>query len=185
MTGFDTVVEILPHEVGVLAGGSLCFFPYETGSTLHGGPVKLDQLRRSVLFDETIGMDTEPIDVAKRTGNPVACHCPKQSVQGTRLLTEEIVGSIVGSRRLWNFIGWLWLDGMNQIGEQDSILDKKDRNIVPDDICCAFVSNNTLVGKSGLGIQDSTVISLVSIETNCEAVDITRRVDAAPAASNS
>lgn len=184
MTGFDTVVEILPHEVGVLASGSLCFFPYETGSTLHGGPVKLDQLRRSVVFDETIGMDTKPIDVAKGTGNPVACHCPKQSVQGTRLLTEEIVRSIVGSRRLWNFIGWLWLDSMNQIREKDSILDKKDRNIVPDDILCMLVSDIS-VGKSGLRIQDSTVISLVSIETNCEAVDIPRRVDAAPAASNS
>lgn len=80
-------------------------------------------------------MDTEPVNVAERPRDTVACHCPEEGMQSARLLAKEVISSVVRSSSLWYFIGWLWLDGMDEIWEQDSILDEEYGNVVSNEIC--------------------------------------------------
>ena len=79
-------------------------------------------------------MDTETIHVAIRSWDTVSSHCPEESVQSTRLLTEEVPCGIMSSGSLWNFFIWAWLDSMDQIWKQDGVLDEEDRYVIPHNI---------------------------------------------------
>lgn len=126
--------QILTDEIRVLARHLLSFLPDHTGFTLQRLPVELDQLSGALVVDEAEGMDTEAVDVSERTRYTVASHCPEQRVQRTGLLAEKVPGGIVGCCGLGDFIVATGLDSMNQVGEEDSILDEKDWNVIADEI---------------------------------------------------
>lgn len=79
-------------------------------------------------------MDTKTVNMPERTRDTVTSHGPKQSVQRTRLLAEEIPGRVVGCRGLRDFIVASGLDGVNQVWEENSILDEKDRDVIADKV---------------------------------------------------
>ena len=52
---------------------------------------------------------------------------------------NKIPERIVGRRRLRNFVVRFGFDGVNEVGKFHRVLNKKDRNIVSDQIIIAFV----------------------------------------------
>lgn len=61
-------------------------------------------------------------------------HGPQESVQGTRLLTEKVPGGIVRGGSLGDFIVAAGLDGVDEVGEKDGVLDEEDGDVVSNDI---------------------------------------------------
>ena len=126
--------QILTDEVRVLARHLLSFLPDHTGFPLQRLPMELDQLCGTLIVDEAEGMDSEAVDVPERTRDAVTSHCPEQRVQRTGLLAKEVPCGIVGCCGLGDLIVATGLDGLNQVREEDSVLDEKDRNVVADKI---------------------------------------------------
>lgn len=60
-------------------------------------------------------------------------------MKGRGLLAEEVPGGIVASRSLWHLAIGLGLDGVDEVGELDRILNEEDGNVVPHDIEVALV----------------------------------------------
>lgn len=96
--------------------------------------MELDQLGGTVIGHEAEGVHTKAVHVAERPGNAMARHSPEESVHGAGLLAEEVPGRVVGRRRLGDLIVAPGLDGMDQIGEEDGILDEEDGNVVAHNI---------------------------------------------------
>lgn len=130
----DVVVQILAQVIGVLASSRLGLFPDQTGTALQRRPVVLDQLRGAVVGHEAEGMDTETVEVTDRARDTMASHGPEERVQRTGLLAEKVVRCVVGSGSLGDFVDGVWLDGVDEVGEQNRILDEKDGDVVSDDI---------------------------------------------------
>lgn len=63
-----------------------------------------------------------------------AGHRPEQRVEGTRLGTEEVPSRIVGRSSLRYLVFGTRFDGMNQVGELDSILNEEDGDVVSNDV---------------------------------------------------
>lgn len=96
--------------------------------------MELDEFGVAGVGHKTEGVDTETIDVTERTGNSVTRHSPKDGVQGTWLATEEVPGRVMSSLGLGNLIIGTWLNGMDEIGEENSILNEKDGDVVANNI---------------------------------------------------
>ena len=45
----------------------------------------------------------------------------------------------MGRRGLWYFIMWFGLNSMDQIGKLDRVLDKKDRDVIANQIVVSFL----------------------------------------------
>src|ERR1700720_62090 len=52
---------------------------------------------------------------------------------------HEIPEGVVSRSRLWNFVVWLGLDRMDQVGKLDCVLDEEHRHIVADEVPDPFV----------------------------------------------
>lgn len=102
--------------------------------------MELDELGGAILSNEPESVHTEPIDVTERTRDTVTGHGPEQGVKSRGLLAKEIPGGVMGCGGLRDFTIALGLDGVDQVGELDGILDEKDGNVVTDDIKVALVS---------------------------------------------
>lgn len=96
--------------------------------------MEFDKLSVAIVGDEAVGVDTETVDVSEGSRDTVTSHGPEQSVQSARLLAEEIPGGIVSRLGLGDFVVAAGLDGVDQIGEENGILDEEDGDIVADDI---------------------------------------------------
>jgi hypothetical protein len=133
-SSLNCVVQILTHEVGILAGGLLGLFPDHAGLALQRRPVKFDELGCTVICHKSEGMHTESINVSERTRYSMPRHSPEQRVHRAWLLAEEVPGRIMSRGSLRDLIVASGLDGVDQIGEEDSILDEEYRDIVSNDI---------------------------------------------------
>ena len=122
--------QILTDEIRVLARDLLRLFPDHTGLTLQRLPVELDKLGGTVIRDKAEGVDTEAVNVSEGTRDTVTSHSPKQSVQRAGLLAEEVPGRVVRGSSLGDFIVPAGLDGVDQIGEENSVLDEEDGDVV-------------------------------------------------------
>lgn len=127
-------MQILTHEVRILARGLLGLFPDHAGLALQRLPVKFDELGCTVICHESEGMHTEPINMSERTRNAMPRHSPEQCVHRAWLLAEEVPGRVMSSGSLRDLVVTSGLDGVDQIGEEDSILDEEYRDIVSNDI---------------------------------------------------
>ena len=122
--------QILADEIRVLARDLLRLFPEQTGFTLQRLPVELNELGGTVIRDKAEGVDTEAVNVSEGTRDTVTSHSPKQSVQRAGLLAEEVPGRVVRGSSLGDFIVPAGLDGVDQIGEENSVLDEEDGDVV-------------------------------------------------------
>ena len=130
----NCVVQILTHEVGILARGLLGLFPDHAGLALQRLPVKFDELGCTIVCHESEGMHTESINMSERTRNSMPRHSPEQRVHRAWLLAEEVPGRVMSTGSLRDLIVTSGLDGMDQIGEEDSILNEEYRDIVSNNI---------------------------------------------------
>lgn len=81
--------------------------------------------------------------------NTVTRQCPKHSVEGSRLLAEKVPGSVMRSGGLWHLILGLGLESVNEVGELDRILNKKDWGIVTYNVEVSLISvTNTVIAIS-------------------------------------
>jgi hypothetical protein len=64
----------------------------------------------------------------------VTTHRPEEGVEGRWLLAEEIPGAIMRSSSLGDLTVWPWLDGMDQVGELDGILNEEDGDVVTNNV---------------------------------------------------
>lgn len=126
--------QILADEIRVLARHLLRLFPDHTGLTLQRLPVILDQLSVAIVGHEAVGVDTETVDVSEGSRDTVTSHGPEQSVQRAGLLAEEIPGGIVSRLSLGDFVVAAGLDGVDQIGKKNGVLDEEDGDIIADDV---------------------------------------------------
>ena len=55
-----------------------------------------------------------------------------------RLKTNKIPKIVVSRLALRNFVMWFWFDGVDDVGELDSILDEEYRYVVADQVPVAF-----------------------------------------------
>lgn len=60
--------------------------------------------------------------------------CPHQSVHSRRVAGEEIPGTVVSSGRLRNFIVWTGLNGVDQVGELNCVLNEENGNVVSNNV---------------------------------------------------
>lgn len=72
-------------------------------------------------------------------GDSVSSHGPEEGVEGRRLLAEKVPGRVVGRGGLGNFVVGAGLDGMDEVGELDGVLDEEDGDVVADDVQVALV----------------------------------------------
>ena len=126
--------QILTDEIRVLARDLLRLFPEQTGFTLQRLPVELNELGGTVIRDKAEGVDTKAVNVSEGTRDTVTSHSPEQSVQRAGLLAEEVPGRVVRGSSLGDFIVPAGLDGVDQIGEEDSVLDEEDGDVVSNEV---------------------------------------------------
>ena len=105
-----------------------------------GTPMELDECRFAGVVDEAETMDTETFDHALRSRQRAVRHDPHHHVHGFRAERYEIPEGVVSSGRLRKAAVWFHLDGMNEIGEFDGILDEKNGNVVANEIPVTFPS---------------------------------------------
>ena len=126
--------QILTDEIRVLARDLLRLFPDQTGFTLQRLPVELNELGGTVIRDKAEGVDTKAVNVSEGTRDTVTSHSPEQSVQRAGLLAEEVPGRVVRGSSLGDFIVPAGLDGVDQIGEENSVLDEEDGDVVSNEV---------------------------------------------------
>lgn len=80
-------------------------------------------------------MNTETIHVTERTGKTVSCHGVEEDVEGGRLLSKEVVSRVMSSSSLGNLVVGLRLEGVDHIGEENTIIDEEDWVVDTDNIC--------------------------------------------------
>jgi hypothetical protein len=129
----------------------------------------------------------EAVHVPEGSWDAVARHGPEQRVQRARLLAEKVPRRIVSRGGLRNFLIGAGLNRVNQVGEEDGILDEEDWDIVANNVC---LGNNMLeearpeAHLHGIGIM-RTEVSLISIESGCETMDVSSSISAPSAPRNS
>lgn len=121
-------------HVGVHSSSGLGLFPKERSLALQRAEPELDELGLSVVADKAKGVHTEAICMPVGTNGTMSTHCPHKSVHAARLLTEKVPGAVMGRCCLRDLPVWLGLDRMNQVWKLDSVLDKKYRYIVANNI---------------------------------------------------
>ena len=80
-------------------------------------------------------------------GQGAVAHDPKNLVHAFRRQGNKIPEIIMRSRCLWHFVVGLRFDGMYQVGELNGILNKKHRDVVPNQVVVPFLRVK-LDGKS-------------------------------------
>jgi hypothetical protein len=119
------------------------------------------------------------IHVAVRSRDAIASHDHHDQVQCAGLLTEEIVGRIVGCSGLRDLVIWLGLQSMNEVREKYGVVNEENRNVDSNNVFKSRVSSRFL----DLGIS-LTKVSFVSIKSGRKTVYISGRIRTTPFANN-
>ena len=83
----------------------------------------------------------------------MSSHRPEKSMQSTGLLAEEVPGRVVSSRGLRDLTVTSGLDGVDQVGELDGILDEEGRHVDADDVCpCVLAGADAPPQEDGINI---------------------------------
>src|SRR5208282_4056489 len=97
-------------------------------------PVELNEMSFSGLVNQTEGVNSKSFHHSKRPRHGPVGHDPHDHVHGFGHQGNEIPkGVVCGSSLRKSAVGFD-LHGMNQVRELHGILDKKDGNIIPDQI---------------------------------------------------
>lgn len=131
----NTVPKVLTMEVCIFSRCYLSFFPEQRSFPLESLEPELDKLCLALSCHKAESMNAPTIHMPVRSHRSVTTHSPKKRVQGAWLLAEEVPRSVVCRCRLWNFSIRHWFDSMYQVWEFDGILNKENRNVIPNNIC--------------------------------------------------
>ena len=82
---------------------------------------------------------------------------------------------------LWDLAVLLGLNGVDQIGELDGVLDEENGDVVSNDIYGGRLARSYNLKQD---TQDLTKVSFIGVETGCETVNISSQVGATAATSN-
>jgi hypothetical protein len=99
-------------------------------------------------------------------------------VKRARLLAEEIISRVVGSRGLGNLVDRHRFNGVDKVGELNSILNEEDRNVVANNI---YLQSETPLPSHTVVL---TIVALVGIQTSGETVDIAGSIHTTSAAGH-
>src|SRR5512140_2064049 len=84
-------------------------------------------------------MHAKAFDHAQRTRDGAIRHDPHHRMHGFRRERNEIPERVVRGCRLRKAAVRLHLDGMNEVGKFDGVLDEEDRDVVADQVPVAFL----------------------------------------------
>ena len=128
------IPEVAPMEIGIGAVDLDRFVPHHGLQSELRLPVEFDEGRFAFGIDQTKGVNAEAFHEPERARDRAIRHDPHDHVHAFRHERDEIPEIIVSGLRLRKVAVGLLLRRVNQIGKLDRVLDKKDRNIVPDDV---------------------------------------------------
>src|SRR5688500_14643674 len=94
----------------------------------------------TILINKTKCMNPKSFHHPEASRDCTVAHYPHDHMRGFGHQRNEIPESIVSGCCLRHFIMRFWFHGMNEIGKLNSILDKKYRHIVSDQIKISFFS---------------------------------------------
>ena len=135
----DSVRHVPAVEVRVHAGRELRLFPDER---MHAGdrfPVKLHKGCLASCVHEAEGMDAEAFHGSVRAWDRPVRHQPHDVVGCLGMERHEVPERVVRRLRLWNLAIGVRLDGVDDVGELDPVLDEEHRHVVADQIEVAFI----------------------------------------------
>jgi hypothetical protein len=154
---FNGIKQILAMVIVALPGDLLGLVPHHGCLALQRLPVELDELRGTLIGHKTVCVDTKPIDMSEGTGNAVTGHGPEQGVKTARLLAEVIPSLVMSSGGLGNSGLLIGLDGVDEVGELDGILNEENRNVISDNVCWVRTKAYKSSPRSGLPKFPSSV----------------------------
>lgn len=96
--------------------------------------MELDQLGRAAVRHEPVCVHAEAVHMPEGARDTMSSHRPEKSMQGAGLLAEEVPGRVVGGSSLGNLAVTSGLDGVDQIGELNGILNEEHGDVVSDEI---------------------------------------------------
>ena len=127
----DCLMKVTPVEIRVGAVNLYRLIPQYGGRTQHGTPVKLHEVRLALRIHQPKRVHSKTFHHAKGPRQRPIRHHPHHHVQRLRHQGNEIPKRIVGRRRLRIPAIRLHLDGVDQVGELNGVLNKEHRHIVP------------------------------------------------------
>ena len=125
-------------EIRILAGQLDGFVPDQRMHTEHRFPVEFYKTRFACRIDETKGVDAKAFHHREATRNSTIRHGPHDGVGGFRHHGNEIPERVVCRGGLRNLVVRLGLDGVNEVGKLDGVLNEKYRDVVSHQIEVAF-----------------------------------------------
>ena len=126
-------------EVRVLARNLLRFVPDDRVDAEQRLPVELHETRLPGLIDEAKGVNAEAFHHAEAAGNGSVGHNPHDHVHRFRHQGDEVPEGVVRRRRLRDLVVRLRLDGVDQVGKLDGILDEEDGDVVSHQVKNSFL----------------------------------------------
>ena len=134
VSGLNGVPEVTPVEIGIGAVDLDRLVPHHRLQSEFGLPVEFDERRLAFGVHQAKGVDAEAFHEPERARDRAVRHDPHDHVHALRHERDEIPEIIVSRLRLRKVAVGLLLGRMNQIGKFDRVLNKEDRNIIPDDV---------------------------------------------------
>ena len=113
--------------------------PHDGVRARHRFPVELDEARLARRVDQAEGVHAEALHHAKAARQGAVRHDPHQHVRRLRHQRDEVPEGVVRAGGLRHAVVRLGLDGVDQVGKLDRVLDEEHRNVVADDVPVAFV----------------------------------------------
>ena len=150
----DRIVQIATLGIRISAVELHRLVPDEGGGADPGAPVKLDERRRAAGIDETKRVNSEPFHHPQRTRQRAIGHRPEDHVKALGHQRDEVPERVVRARRLRISPVGLHLDGVNEVGKLDRVLDEEHGDVVADEV----------------------EVSLLGVELHGKPPDITRRI---------
>ena len=147
----DRVPQIPSMKVGIRAIDFHGFVPDNGLQSEFRLPMEFHEGGFSCRCNQPIGVHTKSFHEAETAGNCAIRHCPHDHVHAFGHQRDEVPEIVVCGLRLREIPIRFGFCGMNKVGKLHSVLDKKDGNVI---------SNNVPV-------------SLFCIKLHCESTDIT------------
>ena len=130
----DSLVEVAPVEVGVLARDQRGFLPHQRAHALQRLPVEFDEARYALSIHQPEGVHAKAFHHGEAPRNGAVTHDPHQHVGAFRRQGCEVPESIVRRLGLRDLVMGLGLHRVDQVGELVGVLDEEYRHVVSDEV---------------------------------------------------
>jgi len=158
VSSLDGIPKISSQPIGIGTLQLDRLVPGERVGALNWLPVELDESSLALSIDQDEGVDSKTLDGSVRSGESSVGEGPHEHVSRFGNQRNEVPKVVVSCLSLGHLLVGLGLDGVNQIGELDGVLDEEDGNVVTNDVKVALISVK-FDGKSS-NVSDSIGRSL-------------------------